>query len=377
MSTSQWPAISQLESLPKATITAQLDSSSSEERYENALAHLTWRAELSKCGRDSGEAAVYQLLELSKLQEMFRGRARWLNGRIEKIHPIDLRISSYYSPRSTLAIGPASFSNPIHCYLYGQALFALSQLCDSVPWHREHGLEGILRMRFGTHAEFEGKYAGSMALPTLQVRYQHQPYNYLRCNIYSPRLVFFIGHSERYETFLRQAKLWLLGTSTVSHFILVYLVESPAYVCPLSGQLPQHFAGPGFSAREQTDTGHLKVKVNETRPVGDFGGSFTEVWGRDPIGACIDCKGRWPMYAEDGTAQGLSMSLSLAELMPEIETITSEADRQIARNRRFTLHMPLMEGEDGSLLKSLASSRAKRVSDFATILKEEKNAVVV
>jgi hypothetical protein len=130
---------------------------------------------------------------------------------------------------------------------------------------------------------FEGRYAGSEKIADVGIQV---------CNINDKpemRLVVEVGFSETYEDMVRDARLWLEGTSTVSTAVLVQLRESPKYACPTSNLDPDQFDYPSVTVMEDYLFGpdyagqvYGPVVFSAFTWFGRLSSASVETWRRDP-----------------------------------------------------------------------------------------------
>ncbi|KAL1965263.1 hypothetical protein VTN77DRAFT_5865 [Rasamsonia byssochlamydoides] len=131
--------------------------------------------------------------------------------------------------------------------------------------------------------DFAGEYSGSQKVTDLNFMVEDAS------GTDQPRFILEIGHSETYEELLEDAKLWLNGNHNVSVVVLVKLIETPAYHCPLRHPDTNDRIRLGIPAGPSQLRGEDFLMAGEYGPItyrgltwmGKMSEVFMEVWRRD------------------------------------------------------------------------------------------------
>ncbi|KAH0562763.1 hypothetical protein GP486_002592 [Trichoglossum hirsutum] len=131
------------------------------------------------------------------------------------------------------------------------------------------------------HSDFRGRHQGSTKFPDLGVIFKRSD------GRLQLKLVVEVGFPEKYDSLVRDARLWLEGSRTVPTVILVQVEESPSYSSPLSNLEDEEIERLGLSRQPEYDFSaggdFGPVVFKGLVWVGRITRVFMEVWRWDPL----------------------------------------------------------------------------------------------
>ncbi|KAG0137884.1 hypothetical protein HOY82DRAFT_575792 [Tuber indicum] len=150
---------------------------------------------------------------------------------------------------------------------------------SSLPTQLRERIAIVYNQKFRS---FKRGYKGSQKVPDTMVQVENA------AGTLEIKFVLEVGYSETYDDLVRDARMWLEGTDTVSAVMLVKMNEDPAYQNPTSRLTDEEFDNLEFPPSEEVsqelfslDDAHGPACYKGLRWVGKITGSI-EIWKRHP-----------------------------------------------------------------------------------------------
>ena len=184
---------------------------------------------------------------------------------------------SYNSLSNTLSI--QSVAGSIHEKAVSTVSTAFTLACDKLPIMDQDRIHIVTNQTF---TNFQGDYRRSEKIPDAALEVET-----IEGKI-ELKFILEVGLAETYEMLVKDAKMWLEGTKTVTIVMLVKIEEEPAFKCPLRSSSEDGICEHEVDVQEEI-TEEMFSLAGPYGPavykgvswVGTITG-FIEIWTRDP-----------------------------------------------------------------------------------------------
>jgi hypothetical protein len=184
---------------------------------------------------------------------------------------------SFNALTSTLIIQHAP--SPIHEKVISTVSEGFNLARSSLPTPLRQRITIVFNQKF---CSFKRGYKGSRKVPDTMVEVENA------AGTLEVKFILEVGYTETYDDLVRDARIWLEGTDTVSAVMLVKLNEDPAYQNPTSRLTDEEFDNLEFPPSEEVsqelfslDEAHGPACYKGLRWVGKITSSI-EIWKRHP-----------------------------------------------------------------------------------------------
>ncbi|CAZ85991.1 unnamed protein product [Tuber melanosporum] len=184
---------------------------------------------------------------------------------------------SFNALTSTLIIQHAP--SPIHEKVISTVSEGFNLARSSLPTPLRQRITIVFNQKF---CSFKRGYKGSRKVPDTMVEVENA------AGTLEVKFILEVGYTETYDDLVRDARIWLEGTDTVSAVMLVKLNEDPAYQNPTSRLTDEEFDNLEFPPSEEVsqelfslDEAHGPACYKGLRWVGKITSSL-EIWKRHP-----------------------------------------------------------------------------------------------